>query len=86
LDLKKLNQRANNNCSLNLKGDIVPERYKMLVKPNKNYKMLWTNKCVWVDQTYKATIATNQPNYKEKGAIFVNEILLEKGEYTIIEK
>ena len=57
----------------------------MLVKPNKNYKMLSTNKCVWVDQTYKAIIATNQPNYKEKGAIFVNEILLEKGEYTIVE-
>ena len=57
----------------------------MLVKPNKNYKMLWTNKCVWTDQTYKAIIATNQPNYKEKGAIFINEILLEKGEYTIVE-
>ena len=63
-----------------------PERYTMLVKPNKNYKMLWTNKCVWTDQTYEAIIATNQPNYKEKGAIFINEILLEKGEYTIVEK
>ena len=58
----------------------------MLVKPNKNYSLCSTNISVSKDQTYKAIIATNQPNYKEKGAIFVNKILLERGEYIIVEK
>ena len=37
--------------------------------PNKNYEAIW---------------ATNQPNWKEKGLIFVEDILLETGEYDII--
>ena len=58
----------------------------MLVKPKLNYRLYATHISVSKDQTYKAIIATNQPNYKERGAIFINEILLEKGEYTIVEK
>ena len=44
------------------------------------------------DKTYKAVIATNQPDYKEKGKIFVEpnddlriELLLKKGEYEVVE-
>ena len=58
----------------------------MLVKPKLNYRLYATNISVSKDKTYKATIATNQPNYKERGAVFVNEILLEKCEYTIVKK
>ena len=43
------------------------------------------------DKTYKAVIATNQPDYKEKGKIFVEpnedlqiELLLTRNEYEIV--
>lgn len=36
-------------------------------------------------KTYNAIHATNQPNWKEERKIFVDEILLKKGEYTIIK-
>ena len=44
------------------------------------------------DKTYKAVIATNQPDYQKEGKIFVEpnddlriELLLKKGEYEVIE-
>jgi len=44
------------------------------------------------DKTYKAVIATNQPNYQKEGKIFVEpnddlriELLLKKGEYEVVE-
>ena len=58
----------------------------MLVKPKLNYRLYATHISVSKDKTYKATIATSQPNYKERGAVFVGGILLEKGEYTIVKK
>jgi len=44
------------------------------------------------DKTYKAVIATNQPDYQKEGKIFVEpnddlriELLLKKGEYEVVE-
>tara|TARA_R100000781_G_C4035318_1_gene112038 strand:+ start:338 stop:511 length:174 start_codon:yes stop_codon:yes gene_type:complete len=56
----------------------------MKVKPKRNYKLLGTSIVLNKDKIYNAVIATNQPNYKEKGLIFVNEVLLNKKEYIII--
>ena len=56
----------------------------MKVKPKENYKLLGTSIVLNKDKIYNAVIATNQPNYKEKGLIFVNEVLLNKKEYIII--
>jgi hypothetical protein len=38
------------------------------------------------NKTYKADIAVNQPDYEKDGKIFVGELLLKKGEYTIVRK
>ncbi len=56
----------------------------MKVKPKENYKLLGTSIVLNKDKIYNAVIAINQPNYKEKGLIFVNEVLLNKKEYIII--
>jgi hypothetical protein len=56
----------------------------MKVKPKENYKLLGTSIVLNKDKIYNAVIATNQPNYKEKGLIFVDEVLLNKKEYIII--
>ena len=63
----------------------------MKIKPKLNYSMSGygqLNKA----KTYKAVIAINQPDYKEKGKIFVEpnddlriELLLKKGEYEVVE-
>ena len=55
----------------------------MKIKPNKNYHSLGTNIMLNKNLTYNGIIATNQPNYKKEGLIFVNEILLNKKEYKI---
>ena len=54
------------------------------VKPNLNYKLLGTNIRLDKNKVYNGEIATNQPNYKELGLMFVGEILLDENEYTII--
>ena len=55
----------------------------MKIKPNKNYHSLGTNIMLNKNLTYNGIIATNQPNYKKEGLIFVNEILLNKKEYKL---
>ena len=55
----------------------------MLVKPNLNYKLLGTDIVLNKDKVYDADHATNQPDWKERGAIFCGQVLLEKGEYEI---
>lgn len=58
----------------------------MQVKPNENYRQAWNyNQALDKNKVYEATIATNQPNYEERGLIFVEDFLLEKGEYTVVE-
>jgi len=55
------------------------------VKLKENYKLLGSSIVLNKNKTYTAIIATNQPGYKEKGLIFVNNVLLNDNEYTIIE-
>lgn len=56
----------------------------MKVKPNESYKLLGTSISLVKRRVYKAAIATNQPDYKEKGLIFVKGVLLGNGEYEIV--
>ena len=62
----------------------------MKIKPRLNYSMEGYGK-LNKDKTYKAVIATNQPDYQKEGKIFVEpnedlriELLLKKEEYEII--
>ena len=57
----------------------------MQVKPLHNYKLLGTSIVLDCKKTYDATPATNQPDWEEKGLIFVDGILLEAGEYLIVK-
>jgi CYTH domain-containing protein len=56
----------------------------MKVKPLENYRLLGTPIVLDKNTVYNAVIARNQPNYKEKGLIFVDGVLLAKGEYKIV--
>jgi hypothetical protein len=57
----------------------------MKIKPKLNYNLLGTKIRLNKNKIYNGIIATNQPNYKKAGLIFVNEILLNKKEYKIIK-
>jgi len=63
----------------------------MKIRPNENYSVLGYGR-LNKNKTYEACIATNQPDYKEKGLIFVEanddlriELLLTSDEYGVIE-
>jgi len=56
----------------------------MFVKPIEDYKLLGTSIVLDKNKVYHACLATNQPNWKEREAIFCDEVLLEKGEYEIV--
>lgn len=58
----------------------------MKVKPKENYKLLGTFIVLNKNKTYNAVIATNQPNYKEKGLIFVDDVLLNANQYIEVKK
>lgn len=55
------------------------------IKPNLNYKLLGTEIKLNKNKVYEGEIATNQPNYKKLGLMFVGGILLNKNEYTVIK-
>lgn len=57
----------------------------MKVKPLMNYELLGTEIKLDKNTVYKAIPATNIPGWKEKGLIFVNEVLLAKHEYKIVK-
>lgn len=59
------------------------------VKLLSTLKLLGTEIVFHKGRTYKAMIATNQPNYKEAGKIFViktngESMMLQKGDYQIV--
>lgn len=67
----------------------------MIIKPKMNYKMLGTDLELDSSKTYFAIDATNQPNWRKEGKIFViipdkyhgdSSFLLEKGEYKKVGK
>lgn len=59
----------------------------MKIKPKENYKLAGTYPQITLNKNkvYDAVIATNQPNYKEKGLVFCGDILLNKSEYEVIK-
>ena len=57
----------------------------MRVQPKMDYKLLGGGFGLHQHLIYDAVWATNQPNWKEEGKIFVGEILLKKGEYIVIK-
>lgn len=67
----------------------------MIIKPHENYHMVGTDSNLRLDKTrnYVARPATNQPDWKEKGKVFVSfdddseepSILLDKFDYDIIQ-
>lgn len=56
----------------------------MKVHPLENYQLLGTSIKLDKTRTYDAVPATNQPNWEERGAVFVEGVLLNAGEYEII--
>ena len=61
----------------------------MRIRPKENYRSLTSHSIkLYKNKVYPASIATNQPNYKQKESIFVyyddhgGSMLLHKGEYT----
>jgi len=63
----------------------------MKAKPLHNYKLLGTDIVLDHSKSYDFSHATNQPNWKERGLIFIHErkddpvgVLLEAGEYVIV--
>ena len=64
----------------------------MKIKPKLNYSMSGYGQ-LKKDKIYSAVDATNQPNWKEEGKIFVEanedltiELLLKQGEYELIKE
>ena len=63
----------------------------MQAKPLHNYKLLGTGIVLDHTKTYGFSHATNQPDWEEKGLIFIHErahdpvgVLLERGEYVLV--
>ena len=58
----------------------------MFVKPKKNFRHISWATTETLDKTkaYKATRATNQPNWEAKGLIWVENFLLNKDEYDVV--
>lgn len=57
----------------------------MKVKPNDNYRLLGTDTCLDKEKVYEATPAVCLPLCEDLGLIFVEDVLLRRGEYEIIE-
>ena len=59
----------------------------MKVKPLLNYRFANYPKSTSLNKNkvYDGVIAINQPKYKERGLIFINDMLLDKNEYGVVE-
>ena len=60
----------------------------MLVKPNENYRQAGVIGGVELNKNtiYDAEIASNLPEYEEKGKVFVEGIMLTNDEYAIVKE
>ena len=56
----------------------------MKVRPKKDFKMMGASDTLDKTRAYKATKATNQPNWEAKGLIFVDNFLLSKDDYEVV--
>ncbi len=62
----------------------------MIIKPTENWKLLGTDAELDTDCEYRASWATNQPDWLEERKIFVDHpepigFLLKRGEYVITD-
>lgn len=60
-------------------------RHTIRVRPLLDYHLVGTNVKVSRKTIYVATIASNIPDYKERGLVFVKGILLDRSEYRVID-
>ena len=59
----------------------------ILINPNDNYRCAgYSRPALDKNKVYSATLATNQPDYTEKGLVFCGGYLLNKNEYTIVSE
>ena len=58
----------------------------MKIKPNDNFRLLGTDIELDKNKIYEAEDASNIPDHKELGLIFVNGLLLSKHEYEIVSE
>lgn len=56
----------------------------MKIKPNESFKLLGTDIELDKNKTYEAEVASNIPNHKERGLVFVEGLLLDKYEYAVV--
>lgn len=57
----------------------------MTIRPKLTYKLHGTTIVLDPESVYEATPATNQPNWEARGAVFVNEVLLERDDYVVLQ-
>ena len=57
----------------------------LMVRVNDNFAQLGTDVRLMTGKDYPAQHATNQPDWKERGSVFVNGLLLHREDYKIVE-
>jgi hypothetical protein len=57
---------------------------EFIARPKENYKLLGTDIVLDSARYYPAIVATNQPDYIKRRAIFCSDVLLVDGEYEIM--
>ena len=71
-------------CSGYIRKIKEEENERILIQPKENYQCAnHSLKPLNKNKVYSAELATNQPEYIEKGLVFCDGYLLEKNEYTI---
>lgn len=61
-------------------------KWHLTIRPNEDFQLVNIRASrLSKTRTYGARYASNQPDWEQKGKIFVKEILLERGEYTIVK-
>ena len=56
----------------------------MRVRPKMNFKMMGTSDTLDKTRAYKATKATNQPDWEAKGLVFIGNFLLSTDDYEVV--
>jgi len=58
----------------------------ILIQPKDDYRCaVYSRPALDKNKVYNATLATNQPDYVEKGLVFCGDYLLAKNEYYLID-